>query len=533
MAVVPFPMDLSPQGLNPSMSWELRSLTGKGGSPLSGVVRTLERPGAHWAATLPYENLADARQARLQNLAASLRGHANRTYVPVFGWTRRGSFTTSELLTNNDFASGTTGWEINTANEAVLTASDSILRVTRAANTASYVVRQAATATVTQYAPYAARALTMIGRGAYVAGTGQVYIGSTAQGTAPTDYGMHTAAFVSLTTSAQFGFADIATGKVAGDSFRAGYTSLARCALVDNGQNRLVRSDEFDNASWTKSACSISANSATSPIGTNIGDSIIEDSGTSTHFVSQAVTVSSAVADFAFSVALRAGSRTFAWLSMSDGTDDVTVYVNLSTGVVATPSSSGANFVNERAFARPAGNGWHIITLVGTKASSSTTVTCRCGLATALGTSNYAGDGSSYIDAWRATLAQSGVPTRLIETAATADSDGTLQTGSGLYLKGLPASTNGLLLQDDPAEIIQGTTGQLVRTRGALNSDAAGLGYFEFEAPLRVSPSDNAAVIVENPLCKMMLDANNVGWTDRVAGLSDLELSFVEDTFPS
>src|SRR6185503_16156126 len=109
------------------------------------------------------------------------------------------------------------------------------------------------------------------------------------------------------------------------------------------------------------------------------------------------------------------------------------------------------------------------------------------------------------------------VPTRLRQTT-TAASSGISQTGGALYLKGLPASTNGLLVADDLGEIITPSGSQFVRTLAPLNSDAAGLGYWQFEAPLRESPGDNAGVVICAPLMRSLLDDRTVRWTQRHAG---------------
>lgn len=531
MAVVPFP-NLAPQGQNPGIEWTLRSITARHQSPLSGVATTLERPGAHWAARLPYENLPIARRAPLQAFAASCRGHANRFHLPVFGWTRRGSFPATELFPNTAFTT-TTG--LTPSSQTTLSVSDNLLRARRTGVVSNqFTARASSAVTVTQYAPYALRFIAHQGRGAYASGltayddTLGARIGSTV-----TSFGRVDGLVVpSGTTSTPALLDEATTTLIAGDYFSISFASFARCALVDNAPNLLLRSDEFDNASWSKVASSVTANTATNPIGTNTGETLIEDGTSAFHYVQQTATVSSSAADYTFGVAIKAGTRNFAWVEMSDGTHTVIVYVNLANGALGTPTSGGANFTLPRASTVDLGNGWHAVYLTGRKNSSSTSIICRVGLATSISTGNYAGDGASFIAIWRGTLAQSAFPTRLAQTT-TASTSGTSQTGGALYLKGLPASTDGLLLQGDPAEIAIGTTTQLVRTRSSLNSDAAGLGYWQFEPPLRVSPSDGAAVIIHNPLCKMMLDANDVGWTDRASEISDLEFAAVEDTYPS
>lgn len=531
MAVIAFP-NLSPQGPNPGMTWELRSITARNQSPLNGVATTLERPGAHWAATLRYENLFGDRRARMQAFLTACRGHGSRFYVPYFGWTNRGSFSAPELFANSSFSS-TTGW---TPTNATLTANDGQLRIT--ATTPAANVQIAQSVALTQYAPHALRSLLIDGPQTAGLSIGRFIDGN---GASTNDYstsrGMGTLALVAAGGSAVSQFPAVfnaTTGFTAGAYLTVGYVSLARCGLVDNGPNLLLRSDEIDNATWTKVRATVTANNAIAPDGSNNGEDVVEDATASNnHHVSQTVTVSSGVGDYSFAVALKQGTRTWAAISIREdtGATEAAAYFNLAAGTIGASTVVGANWANLRSFITNIGSGWYRCTVVARKTGVATSLTGRIYLATGDGGVTYSGDGSSFIRAWRATLALSSVPTRLRQTTSSATT-GTLQTGGGVYLKGLPASTNGLLVAGDLAEIVTNASSQLVRARTPLNSDASGLGYFEFEAPLRVSPLDNGAVIIRNPLCRMMLDSNTVQWTERAGGFSDLEFTAVEDTYP-
>jgi hypothetical protein len=524
VAVVALP-NIVPQGPGAAITWELRSNTARFPS-LAGYTRTLERGGAHFAATLRYENLNESSAARMRAFLTAMRGQAQRCYLRDFGYTKRGSFPAPELLTNPYFASGTTGWSGSAG--SALTAADGILRVTQTGNMTNPQARQSAIA-VTQYAPYVARGLIVHGRGAlptsYRAGIADVTIA----GESDNGIGMRYGVLVPSTTTIDFYvYHNIISGGTAGDFFEVGFASAARCALVENGLNSLLRSDEFDNASWTKTRSSISANSLAAPDGTVTADTLIEDTSTNTHFVTQAVTVSSAAADYCFGVAVKASGRNWIQLVLNEttGGGNLFGYFNSSNGAIGT-LSAGSNWANVRAFAVPLGDNWWAFYLVGRKTNAATTINAQIYLASADNVNSYTGT-SSGLFVWRATMAQSSVPTRLIQTTSAATS-GTSQTGSALYLKGLPASTNGLLLADDLAEIITPSGSQFVRALNSLNSDAAGLGSFQFEPPLRESPADNAGVVIGTPLMRAMLDERTVRWTQRHAGFVDLEFTAVED----
>lgn len=543
MAVVPFP-NLPPQGPGGGMEWELRTISARQMSPLDAVATTLERAGSHWAVRMPYENLATDRRARMQTLAASLRGFANRTYVPVYGWTRRGSFPATELLTNNDFSSGTTGWTTAGGVGAVTqTVADGVLRATwnGGALASQDFLRATPAATVTQYAPYAMRYLMTQGKYAGVV-RAAFRNGSSVQiatGPSAVPGGLITFAYVPQDTSIiSVVNGTPPAGTLAGDHILFHYASLARCAHVDNGPNVFDQSIAIDHANWTKNNVTVSAQYYTAPDGAATAERVIENTATTSHSIDRSFTKSAVAQDWCVSVAMRigdvGGQRRFVCLRIDDGTSTnfVNAFFDLLNGTISTAASATGTYANPRAFVVPLGNNWYLCSVVG-MTSTGTTVRVRT-LMSDNGTNvSYTGDGASNIGLWRMTMAQSSVPVRLTETTTAAVASGTLQTGSALHLKGLPASTNGLLLQGDPVEIITNTSSQLVRVRSSLNSDAAGLGYLEFEPPLRVSPSDNAAVIVQNPMCRMMSDRAVNGWRDRMGGFADTEMALVEDTYPS
>lgn len=517
------------------MSWELRSLTAINRSPLNAVVTTLERPGAHWAVRMPYQNLAESRRARLQSFVSSARGHAQRFYVPVYGWTRRGSFPATELFTNTAF-DGTTGWLTQLS---TISASDGVLRMVATDNSSSPGARQSPTSLV-QYAPYALRSIIHDGQGTAGLTMGRFIsdgVSGASDYSTSRGYGVIARVVTSTSPGSQYPIvlAPI-TGWIPNLTYgELSFASLARCALVDNGPNELLRSDEIDNAAWTKAGTTVTANYYTAPDGTATAERLIEDTSTGEHYALQAVTRANAVGTWCFAVALRRGDvsnlRDRARLRILDSgsTNVISAIFDLTSGTIAVAAAAGGSAANARAFIRSLGGGWYYCCIIGQLPASDTTVRTVVNLIANPSTQSYTGSSSQNIGVWRATLARSDVPVRLTQTTTAGDADGIAQTGGALYLKGLPASTNGLLLKGDPAEIILPSGSQLVRTRTSLNSDAAGLGYFEFEPPLRSSPSDGAAVIVCNPMCRMMMESNVNGWTDRLGEFSDLEFSAVED----
>lgn len=533
MGIVAFP-NIPPQGPGARIDWELRTATARFPSSLTGYTRTLERPGGHFAASLRYENLNSAKAARWRAALTALRGQAQRFYLRDFGYTRRGSFPATELLTNNTFASGTSGWTSGTTR--VVTASDGMLRVMREQhhNTADLVNANSLSAiTVTQYAPYAARSIDHQGRSSLWSAGPQ--LGSVSGGeeygraNAP-GFGLKTLVAVLPATTAYFGIVDYDTGaNVAGDYIEVSYTSLARCALVDNGANFFQRSDEIDNAYWTKNAVTAAANAGAAPDGATTADSITENGAAAQHNFVRTETRSSVAADWCAYGYFRRGSgtRNVGLVIYRDASNYARAIFDLGSGTIASAATAAGDTTNARAFIVNAGNGWYFCAVIG-RLTATTSVGCQFEMASGT-TVSYTGDTTSSLLCWRCGGAQTSVPTRGMQTTSAGDGDGVAQTGGALHLKGLPASTDGLLLADDLAEIITPSGSQFVRTIAPLNSDAAGLGYWQFEPPLRESPADGAAVIIGTPLMRAMLDDRNVRWSRRHAGFMDLEFTAVED----
>ena len=520
-----------PTGRAPAeVEWRLVDLTGRFQSPLSGAVRTVSR-GQRLAATYRFQNLSAAERHALIGFAAALRGGANRAILPDPTNRRRGNFPGGELLPNGLFASGTTGW---VGQAATLTAVNRALRITASRGYDGSVVPQATAtaAAAVQYAPHAARVLMNPGRGSM--GTNGVYL--EAAGIGGADYasgsGLRTRAAVLAGTSTVYAAVagNGSTGYTAGDYAECAYASLQRCALVDGAPNLLLQSNTGSNAAWSKLGCTSSGNGGRAPDGSVSGAQdaqyILEDTSTGSHFVSQAVSgLASAATDYAFTVYVSPGVRGWCYLQMleASGSTSVYRYFNVSTGAEGA-SSTGANWAHLRTFVTPVGNGWYRLSIVARKTNAATQVTCYIAAATGDGVGSYAGGGggSAHLLWWNAVLAASSAPTRHATTTTTAAA-ATEQTGAGLHLKGLPASTNGLLEPGDGVEI----AGERKLVTAPLNSDASGLGYLQFEPAMRIAAVDNAPVIVHDPLFRGVL-VDDAAWSTRPGHFSDLTLSFIE-----
>jgi hypothetical protein len=491
-------------------------------SIFTGAVRTTSRAGSRLRFGLSTSNASvreDYRNdAALQAFFSRLEGQTHRLLFADPGYALRGSFPTGELLSNNTFANGTTGW--SSFADEVLSVSDRVMRVTRRSSGVTPQIRQRAT--VIQYAPYASRAFLVNGRGSpslfsYMDSGAVVPLAQTA------GPGMATASMVASTTTIDSAPYDAAATGNAGDYFEVHYMSLARCALIDGGVNLLTRSEEFNDATWAKGQATVTANSIVAPDGTLTADDLVDNAVNALHFVQKSFTITSSAVDIQVSIAVKARSRSFCTLLLGDGSTNLAQSFNLAIGALGASNSTGATWANLRSFVTDLGNGWYRLTMVGRKTSSATAITMSILPASSDGGTTYAGSSNAAIALWRATGSLSGVPARLKQTSSV-ESTGETQNGTTLHLKGLPPSMSNLLLPG--ARVQLGT--QLNIVTAPLHSDAAGFGFLECGMRWRVSPSDNAPVIIHQPFGRFIQTGPETGWDQQPGGFSNYDLQIEE-----
>lgn len=485
------------------------------GDPRLGVMRN-------------YRALSLEQRATLLSTASQLKGRYNslRTLVR---FALRGSFPATELFTNNTFASGTSGWS---ASIGTGTVADRVYRLTVSGAGTQWSVNRSLAANPTQYAPYALRSFLRDGYDSSGLSAGRAFYVDA--GVATSDYStsrglgtvVGTVLGAAIGGTSQFPLVvNTTTGYVAGSYMEMPYCSLQRCALVDTSPNLLLQSDAF-GTTWAATEATINSNNATAPDGTTTGDNLIDNANNTSHYVSQAVTVSSAAAEYALSVSLKANNRSWAAVQLRESTGSTVAYyyVNLSTGALGASPGTGANWSNLRAFVVDQGSGWYRVTIVARKTNAATTLTALIYAANADNGATYVGSSTDAIRMWRASLAQSSHAVRGALTT-TAASSGTPITGNTIYAKGLPASTAGLLLPGDVVEIDSG----LCFVTSPLNSDASGLGSFTVEPGPWRALNDNEPIHIGEPFGRFLL-ADNASYRNLLGAYADFSLNF-EQTY--
>jgi hypothetical protein len=192
--------------------------------------------------------------------------------------------------------------------------------------------------------------------------------------------------------------------------------------IEEQRTNLLLRSEEFDNASWIKAASSVVANTVVAPDGTLIADKLVPNTTSTTHFVGK--TITTATSAHTYTAYLKAGGYSWAILYASGVNQGV--YFDLTNGVV------GASFVGAPTSSSitPVGNGWYRCSITFT-ATASTVVRIYANSANA--TSTFAGDGFSGIYIWGAQLEAGAFATSYIPTVAsqvTRSADSASMTGT-------------------------------------------------------------------------------------------------------
>jgi hypothetical protein len=197
--------------------------------------------------------------------------------------------------------------------------------------------------------------------------------------------------------------------------------------------NVVLRSQEFDNAGWTKNELTITANNAISPDGTQNADTAFETSVNAYHDLLQFPSVTSGTT-YTLSSFVKAAGRDYCYLFFSDGTTPAAVKYNLATGVVlgtALGSPVSSKIENY-------GNGWYRCSMVYTSGATATaTLAISATNSPALSLAPYAGDVTKGISVWGAQTEASSYPTSYIPTtsaAVTRNADVISKTGISALL---------------------------------------------------------------------------------------------------
>jgi hypothetical protein len=230
--------------------------------------------------------------------------------------------------------------------------------------------------------------------------------------------------------------------------------------LEPQRSNLILRSEEFDNASWTKNNSSISANSVVSPDGSTNADSLIENTANASHNIFQSVNVTIGTT-YTISFFVKANGRTRFRIADNFGRLPLNVIFDLSTVTVVSGTGSISDY----------GNGWYRCTVSSTATATASEFIYIIMVSSGT-TTTYTGDGVSGLYLWGAQLeagsySSSYIPTvastvtRVAETASKTGLSSLIGQSEGTFFIELSSLSNSVV--NEQISISDGTDANTVK----------------------------------------------------------------------
>ena len=185
-------------------------------------------------------------------------------------------------------------------------------------------------------------------------------------------------------------------------------TRVNSAGLIEKERtNFYLRSQELDNAIWTKTRGSITANAGGAPDGTVTADLFTENTATGSHDIRQGYT---SVSGNIYTISIHAKANGRSRLDVYVAGPNKTAFFDLSNGSII-----GGNAIDKKI--EDKGNGWYRCSLV---VQATSTAVNAIWILNNGSTQNYTGDGVSGMYLWGAQLEQSLVARTYIETTTAA-----------------------------------------------------------------------------------------------------------------
>ena len=211
--------------------------------------------------------------------------------------------------------------------------------------------------------------------------------------------------------------------------------------------NLVLRSEEFDNAYWTKTNSSTTQDAIAAPNGTITAEKLLTNTTSGIHAVRRDETV---LASTAYTLSFYAKPGEYTFLAINHGhtlSADYHTFFDLSNGTIGTSAAGNTATIQS------VGNGWYRCSVTRTTGASQTSLSSRALACQADNVTSFVGDTASGIYLWGAQLEQSATVGEYIPTTSTINSaprfDHNPTTGESLGLLVEEARTNLLLRSEE------------------------------------------------------------------------------------
>lgn len=235
-------------------------------------------------------------------------------------------------------------------------------------------------------------------------------------------------------------------------------------------ENLLMRSEEFDNADWTKISTTVTANTQVNPFGQSTSETLTETVANATHGIYQTIGIVTDTS-YTFSVYAKYSTRQHIQLILDDEPWDSSCYANfdLQNGVLGTVGAGVSALITA------VGNGWYRCSITSVSPADTSSSTCQFYILTANSSSmgyygSYTGSTSNSVYIFGAQVEQRNFvgPYQATTTQPITNFQSTLVTSSinqprfdhdpvtkeckGLFIEG--ATTNRLTYSEDTTNAI-------------------------------------------------------------------------------